>query len=68
MITIKDASHTFSKGTANATSALRQVNLHLNKGDFVVVLGANGSGKSTLSIRCHLQMSGNIEEKNACDF
>jgi putative tryptophan/tyrosine transport system ATP-binding protein len=48
MITIKDASHTFSRGTANATSALRQVNLHLKKGDFVVVLGANGSGKSTL--------------------
>ncbi|MBP9083347.1 MAG: ATP-binding cassette domain-containing protein [Bacteroidia bacterium] len=48
MITIKNTGHIFSPGTPNATIALRDVNLQLNKGDFVVVLGANGSGKSTL--------------------
>ena len=48
MITIKHTGHIFSPGTPNATIALRDVNLQLNKGDFVVVLGANGSGKSTL--------------------
>jgi len=48
MITVKNTGHIFSPGTPNAITALRDVNLQLNKGDFVVVLGANGSGKSTL--------------------
>jgi len=38
----------FSKGTVNEHKALDNVSLHLDKGDFVTVLGSNGAGKSSL--------------------
>jgi len=34
--------------TFGATVALRNVHFHLNRGEFVVLLGANGSGKTTM--------------------
>ena len=39
---------TFEKGTPNAKVALDGVDLEVNKGDFITVLGSNGAGKSTL--------------------
>lgn len=38
----------FNKGTLNEKTALDDVNLHLNNGDFTTVIGGNGAGKSTL--------------------
>ncbi|MDD4370691.1 MAG: ABC transporter ATP-binding protein [Anaerostipes sp.] len=47
MLRIKDVHKTFNKGTANEKKALNGVNLHLNPGDFVTIIGGNGAGKST---------------------
>ena len=48
MLTLEQVSKTFFPGTANEKQALRQVNLQLDDGDFVTVIGSNGAGKSTL--------------------
>ena len=39
---------TFNAGTVNEKTALNGLNLHLNEGDFVTVIGGNGAGKSTM--------------------
>ena len=36
-----------SKTYLNGTQALKEINLHVKKGEFVFVVGASGSGKST---------------------
>ncbi len=38
----------FNEGTPDEKIAINHVNLSLNKGDFVTVIGSNGAGKSTL--------------------
>ncbi len=38
----------FNPGTVDEKMALNHVDLHLNEGDFVTVIGSNGAGKSTL--------------------
>ena len=48
MLKLDNISKTFAKGTVNEKKALDGVTLHLNRGDFVTVLGSNGAGKSTL--------------------
>ena len=48
MLKVKNISKTFNPGTVNEKKALQELNLHLNKGDFVTILGSNGAGKSTL--------------------
>lgn len=48
MLEIKGVYKTFNRGTINQKRALNDVNLHLNKGDFVTVIGGNGAGKSTM--------------------
>lgn len=48
MLTIRDVSKTFFPGTVNERKALMNVNLWLNPGDFVTVIGSNGAGKSTI--------------------
>ena len=48
MLIIKDVYKTFNAGTINEKKALQGVNLTLNDGDFVTVIGGNGAGKSTL--------------------
>ena len=48
MLTLTNLEKTFGKGTVNEKKALQGVNLHLEAGDFVTVLGSNGAGKSTL--------------------
>ena len=47
MLDIKNVKKTFNKGTINEKKALNGINLHLNEGDFVTVIGGNGAGKST---------------------
>lgn len=48
MLEIEHVSKTFAPGTVNEKKALVDVNLKINDGDFVTVLGSNGAGKSTL--------------------
>ena len=48
MLKITNISKTFNPGTINEKKALTNLSLHLNKGDFVTILGSNGAGKSTL--------------------
>lgn len=48
MLELKNVSKTFNAGTINEKRALRGVDLVLNDGDFVTVIGGNGAGKSTL--------------------
>ena len=47
MLEIKNLHKTFNKGTINEKIALNGVNLNLNPGDFVTIIGGNGAGKST---------------------
>ena len=47
MLELIDVKKTFNPGTINAKKALCGVNLHLNPGDFVTIIGGNGAGKST---------------------
>ena len=48
MLTITNVCKTFNKGTINEKRALNGVNLHLDPGDFVTIIGGNGAGKSTM--------------------
>lgn len=48
MLKIKGVYKTFNPGTINEKKALNGVDLVLNEGDFVTVIGGNGAGKSTL--------------------
>lgn len=48
MLEIKGVYKTFNRGTINEKRALSDLNLHLNEGDFVTVIGGNGAGKSTM--------------------
>ena len=48
MLTLNQVTKTFAKGTVNEKTALAGIDLHLDKGDFVTILGSNGAGKSTL--------------------
>lgn len=48
MLEIKNVHKTFNPGTINEKKALNGVDLVLNEGDFVTVIGGNGAGKSTL--------------------
>jgi putative ABC transport system ATP-binding protein len=48
LLSAKEIFKVFNAGTVNEKIALRGVNLHLNEGDFVTLIGGNGAGKSTL--------------------
>ena len=48
MIELENVHKRFNAGTLNEVYALRGVSLHIQKGEFVTVIGTNGSGKSTL--------------------
>lgn len=47
MLKLDNIHKTFNSGTINEKIALNGVNLTLNEGDFVTVIGGNGAGKST---------------------
>lgn len=48
MLRVEHIHKTFNPGTVNEKKALSDLSLHLEKGDFVTILGSNGAGKSTL--------------------
>lgn len=48
MLKVTNLQKTFNAGTVNAKTALSGLDLTLNDGDFVTVIGGNGAGKSTL--------------------
>ena len=48
MLRVENITKVFEKGTVNEKVALDNINLVLNDGDFVTVIGSNGAGKSTL--------------------
>ena len=48
MLDIIGVEKTFNPGTVNEKKALRGIDLHLDEGDFVTVIGGNGAGKSTM--------------------
>ncbi|MBR2029531.1 MAG: ATP-binding cassette domain-containing protein, partial [Clostridia bacterium] len=48
MLKLDDVKKTFNPGTINEKKALCGIDLQLNPGDFVTVIGGNGAGKSTM--------------------
>jgi len=49
MIEVQDVSFAYRTGEADAVPALRDLNLEIEPGQLVAVIGHNGSGKSTLA-------------------
>ena len=48
MLKLSGVSKTFNPGTVNEKKALTDVDLRLERGDFITIVGSNGAGKSTL--------------------
>jgi len=48
MIELADITKTFHAGTINENTAIRNLSLKINNGDFVTVIGSNGAGKTSL--------------------
>ncbi len=48
MLELKNISKTFNEGTINEKKVFEDLNLTLNDGDFVTIIGGNGAGKSTM--------------------
>ncbi|MCC8015385.1 MAG: ATP-binding cassette domain-containing protein [Eubacterium sp.] len=48
MLDVIKIKKTFNPGTVNEKTAVSDLSLHLDAGDFVTIVGSNGAGKSTL--------------------
>lgn len=48
MLKLEKVTKSFNIGTINEKCVLKQINLELEEGDFVTVIGGNGAGKSTM--------------------
>lgn len=48
VLEVKKLQQIFEQGTPNENHALKSIDLSLNEGDFMVIIGGNGAGKSTL--------------------
>ena len=48
MIVIKNMAKTFNPGTVNENTAIRNISLTVQDGDFITIVGSNGAGKTTL--------------------
>ena len=49
LIKIKNLSHIYTSHNENPVKALNNIDMEINNGDFVSIIGSNGSGKSTLA-------------------
>lgn len=57
MIKLEKVNMIFGEGTVNQNHVLRDVDLKINRGDFITIIGSNGAGKTTL----YNVISGNIK-------
>jgi putative ABC transport system ATP-binding protein len=48
MIQIEKLHKVFNEGTVNENHVIRNIDLRINEGDFITIIGSNGAGKSTL--------------------
>ena len=48
MLKLENIGITFNPGTSDENIALKNINLEIQKGDFITAIGSNGAGKSTL--------------------
>ena len=48
MIKLEHVSKVYEAGTANENPAIRNIDLTVNEGDFITIIGSNGAGKTTL--------------------
>ncbi len=48
ILKIENVSHVYGEGTPTETKALDNINLEINEGEFIALIGHTGSGKSTL--------------------
>lgn len=48
MLTLTNVTKTFNAGTVNEKTALDNLSLHLEAGEFATIVGSNGAGKSTM--------------------
>ena len=62
MITLKNIYKWFNTGS-NRTFILKDINLEMNQGEFVSIMGPSGSGKSTL-----LNVLGMLDEPNEGEY
>lgn len=62
MITLENLSKTYATGDLEV-HALQNVNLHINKGEFVSIMGPSGSGKSTM-----MNILGCLDRPTAGDY
>mgnify|MGYP000562115100 CR=1 FL=1 len=52
MLKLENIHKFFEIGTVNEKHILKGVNLEVNDGDFITIIGGNGAGKSTLFKLC----------------
>jgi putative ABC transport system ATP-binding protein len=57
MIKLEKINMIFGEGTVNHNHVLKDVDLKINRGDFITIIGSNGAGKTTL----YNVISGNIK-------
>lgn len=48
MIALKNITKTFNPGTPGEKTVIRNLNLQVDPGDFITIIGSNGAGKTTL--------------------
>lgn len=48
MIKLRGISKTFNPGTVNENTAIGNLSITVNRGDFITIIGSNGAGKTTL--------------------
>ena len=53
LLEIRDLSHVYSAGTPFESTAIEHINIKLDQGEFVGIIGHTGSGKSTLIQHCN---------------